>query len=75
MFPIDFAQTTSTHRWNTYTPPMHQNVGHPGDQKIGPSVISKYIDWTPFFQSWQLANQIPAILTDPVNSGKEATKL
>ena len=33
-----------------------------------------YIDWTPFFQSWQLAGKYPAILTDEV-VGKEATQL
>jgi 5-methyltetrahydrofolate--homocysteine methyltransferase len=25
-----------------------------------------YIDWTPFFQTWELAGHYPAILTDPV---------
>jgi len=33
-----------------------------------------YIDWTPFFKSWQLAGKYPAILTDEV-VGVEATKL
>ncbi len=33
-----------------------------------------YIDWTPFFRSWQLAGKYPAILTDEV-VGEEATKL
>jgi 5-methyltetrahydrofolate--homocysteine methyltransferase len=33
-----------------------------------------YIDWTPFFQSWQLAGKYPAILTDHI-VGYEATKL
>ena len=36
--------------------------------------ISEYIDWTPFFSSWQLAGKYPAILTDEV-VGEEATKL
>lgn len=32
------------------------------------------IDWTPFFQTWELAGKYPAILTDSV-VGSEATKL
>jgi 5-methyltetrahydrofolate--homocysteine methyltransferase len=36
--------------------------------------IAEYIDWTPFFQSWQLAGRFPKILTDSV-VGVEATKL
>jgi 5-methyltetrahydrofolate--homocysteine methyltransferase len=33
-----------------------------------------YIDWTPFFRTWELAGKYPAILTDKV-VGVEATKL
>lgn len=36
--------------------------------------IAEYIDWTPFFQSWQLAGRYPAILNDSV-VGSEARKL
>lgn len=36
--------------------------------------ISKYIDWTPFFQTWMLAGRYPDILKDEV-VGVEATKL
>ena len=36
--------------------------------------ISQFIDWTPFFQTWELHGRFPAILTDEV-VGKEATKL
>lgn len=36
--------------------------------------IRKYIDWTPFFQTWMLAGRYPGILTDPV-VGTEAKKL
>src|SRR4051794_35130614 len=27
--------------------------------------LAKYIDWTPFFQTWQLTGRFPAILDDP----------
>ncbi|MBP8822560.1 MAG: methionine synthase [Flavobacteriales bacterium] len=33
-----------------------------------------YLDWTPFFQAWELAGKYPKILTDPV-VGAEASKL
>lgn len=36
--------------------------------------IRKYIDWTPFFQTWMLAGRYPGILTDEV-VGVEAKKL
>ncbi len=36
--------------------------------------IAKYIDWTPFFRTWELAGKYPNILTDEV-VGVEATKL
>ncbi len=36
--------------------------------------IRRYIDWTPFFQTWMLAGRYPAILKDKV-VGTEATKL
>jgi 5-methyltetrahydrofolate--homocysteine methyltransferase len=36
--------------------------------------IRKYIDWTPFFQTWMLAGRYPGIFKDPV-VGVEAKKL
>ena len=38
------------------------------------SVIAQYIDWTPFFQTWDLAGFYPTILTDEV-VGQTASKL
>ncbi len=36
--------------------------------------ISEYIDWTPFFHSWEMKGMYPRILNDP-ERGAEATKL
>ncbi len=36
--------------------------------------ISRYIDWTPFFQTWQLSGRYPQILDHP-EKGEEARKL
>ncbi len=38
------------------------------------SELVPYIDWSPFFQTWELRGKYPAILDDPV-VGVEATKL
>lgn len=38
------------------------------------SELVDYIDWTPFFQTWELHGRYPAILEDEI-VGKEATKL
>ncbi len=37
-------------------------------------VLARYIDWTPFFQTWELAGKYPAILKDTV-VGETAVKL
>lgn len=38
------------------------------------SELRNYIDWTPFFMTWELAGRYPKILNDEI-VGKEATKL
>ncbi len=38
------------------------------------SEIAAYIDWTPFFHSWELKGSYPKIFKDP-DHGKEASKL
>ena len=43
-------------------------------KSIGLREIAEYIDWTPFFMSWELHGKYPAILEDKV-VGEEATKL
>lgn len=37
-------------------------------------ILRNYIDWTPFFQAWELAGRFPKILSDPI-VGPEARKL
>ena len=38
------------------------------------ATLAEFIDWTPFFQTWELSGSYPAILTDTV-VGNEAVKL
>lgn len=59
--------------WSSYTPPLPAKLGV-FEVPVNLSDVVDYIDWTPFFQSWQLAGKYPAILTDEV-VGEECTKL
>ncbi|MCB0733937.1 MAG: methionine synthase [Bacteroidetes bacterium] len=47
-----------------------------GIHVINPSLeeLIPFIDWTPFYQAWELRGRFPGILTDPV-VGTEATNL
>ena len=49
-------------------------TGQTPESTIELAEIAKYIDWTPFFMSWELHGKYPKILQDEV-VGKEATKL
>ncbi|BFM48230.1 methionine synthase [Marinomonas sp. THO17] len=44
------------------------------EQDIDLGKVKNYIDWTPFFQTWELAGAYPRILTDEV-VGEEATRV
>lgn len=50
------------------------NTGVTVFEDIPLEVLRDYIDWSPFFLSWELRGKYPAILTDPTY-GTEATKL
>jgi len=60
--------------WDDYQPPaptkpgLHVFDDYPLDELVG------LIDWTPFFQAWELAGRYPAILDDEV-VGRQATEL
>lgn len=58
----------------SYTPPVPAMLGIKVFEDYNLAEIREYIDWTPFFSSWQLAGKFPAILKDPV-VGIEAEKL
>lgn len=60
--------------WQTYTPPKPNKTGRWIIQDYDLQELRQYIDWTPFFQSWQMAGKFPQILEDPI-VGVEATKL
>ena len=49
-------------------------IGRRVFKNIDLSLIAQYIDWSPFFQTWDLAGPYPAILTDKV-VGEAASKV
>ncbi len=60
--------------WSTYTPPVPKKTGIWHLNGYDLNELRAYIDWTPFFSSWQLSGRYPDILQDPI-VGTEATKL
>jgi 5-methyltetrahydrofolate--homocysteine methyltransferase len=51
--------------WSGYTPPKPSFVGLRFQHKTDLATIAKYIDWTPFFSTWELKGVYPKILDEP----------
>ena len=51
--------------WEQYSPVKPKQIGVQTIE-IDLDVLVPYIDWTPFFQTWELHGKYPAILTDEV---------
>jgi 5-methyltetrahydrofolate--homocysteine methyltransferase len=60
--------------WKTYTPVKPSFFGPRAYTNFDLASLVPYIDWTPFFQTWELAGRYPQILTDN-KVGTEAKKL
>ena len=58
----------------TFTPKVPKFIGKRVFKNIDLNLIAPYIDWSPFFQTWDLVGFYPAILNDPV-VGKSATQV
>ena len=59
--------------WNDYEPPKPDFLG----AKIAEpplSTLIEYIDWSPFFHTWELRGRYPAIFEDPI-IGEQAREL
>ncbi|WP_440533138.1 methionine synthase [Variovorax sp. YR566] len=63
--PIDFAN---------YLPPVPKFIGRRVFKNFDLTDLAKYIDWGPFFQTWDLAGPFPAILKDEI-VGTEAVRV
>ena len=60
--------------WNTAVVSKPNFTGIQVYEDFDLTKLVDYIDWSPFFRTWELAGKYPAILTDEV-VGKEATSL
>ncbi len=60
--------------WANYAPPAPQQAGIQVFNDYSLAELRDYIDWTPFFLTWELAGRFPRILDDAV-VGAEARKL
>ncbi len=60
--------------WAGYRPPRPKQLGVHALRDYPLAELAQYIDWTPFFQTWELAGRYPKILNDEV-VGEEAKKL
>ncbi|MBI3561956.1 MAG: methionine synthase [Gammaproteobacteria bacterium] len=60
--------------WKNYTPPVPRQLGIQVFDDMPLAFLIPYIDWTPFFHTWELKGSYPKIFTDPAK-GKEAREL
>jgi 5-methyltetrahydrofolate--homocysteine methyltransferase len=72
---IEEARKNAFHPdWQAYTPPKPAVPGIQVFNHYPIEELTQYIDWTPFFSSWQLSGKFPDILKDET-VGQEAQKL
>jgi 5-methyltetrahydrofolate--homocysteine methyltransferase len=60
--------------WSRYRPPAPKRPGITAFDPIPLAELVGFIDWTPFFSTWELAGRFPAILDDAV-VGAQAREL
>nr|WP_315244002.1 methionine synthase [uncultured Albidiferax sp.] len=60
--------------WSGYTPKVPKFIGRRVFKNFDLTELARYIDWGPFFQTWDLAGPYPAILSDEV-VGVEASRV
>ena len=75
LWPLAKARANKTPiAWADYQPPVPHFIGRRVFRNIALADLVPYIDWTPFFQTWDLAGKYPAILHDEV-VGAEAQRV
>ncbi|SFS19241.1 methionine synthase (B12-dependent) [Dyella sp. OK004] len=60
--------------WASYEPPQPNRPGITVFDAYDLAELRRYIDWSPFFNAWELAGRYPAILQDEI-VGTQATEL
>ncbi|MBS7808726.1 methionine synthase [Variovorax sp. PCZ-1] len=75
MWPLAKARANKTPLdWAAYTPPVPKFIGRRLFKNFDLTELAKYIDWGPFFQTWDLAGPFPQILKDEI-VGTEAQRV
>ena len=75
LWPLAKARANRTRiDWAGYQPPVPRFTGRRVVRNIDLAELLPFIDWTPFFQTWDLAGKYPAILQDEV-VGAEAQRV
>ena len=60
--------------WQGYRPPVPAFLGRRELRALDLAQVARYIDWGPFFKTWELAGAYPALLDDAV-VGAQARRL
>ncbi len=74
LLTLDMARANRTPiDWSNYVPPKAEFIGA---RIVSPPIanLRDYIDWSPFFHTWELRGRYPAIFDDPT-IGKQAREL
>ncbi|MEY3445567.1 MAG: hypothetical protein RIR45_322, partial [Pseudomonadota bacterium] len=75
MWPLARARANKTPvDWSAYQPTQPKFIGRRVFKNYDLTELAKFIDWAPFFQTWDLAGPFPAILKDEV-VGTEAVRV
>ena len=75
MWPLAKARSNKTPvGWTNFKSPTPKFIGRRVFKNFDLAELARYIDWSPFFQTWDLAGPYPAILKDEV-VGVEAQKV
>jgi len=75
LWPLAQARANATPiDWTAYAPKAPKFIGRRVFKNFDLAELARYIDWGPFFQTWDLAGPYPAILQDEV-VGEQARKV
>lgn len=75
LWTLDQARANATPiDWSAYRPPVPKFIGRRVIRNVDLAELSRFIDWGPFFQTWDLAGPFPEILKDEV-VGEEARRV
>jgi 5-methyltetrahydrofolate--homocysteine methyltransferase len=75
LWPLSQARANKTPiDWRGYEAPRPKFIGRRVFRNFDLAELARYIDWGPFFQTWDLAGPFPAILKDEV-VGTEAQRV